>query len=85
MNCIGQQTVTMNDVCRNLCSKKTDEEDEEEDTHQSKLEVHFFSFTTFYYLVSSHHSAPSFTNSSRECDSLFLCIAFLSLSKFILF
>jgi len=39
-------------ACRNLCSKKHDEEDEEIDTHQSKLEVHFFSFTTFYYLVS---------------------------------
>lgn len=40
-------------ACRNLCSKKTDEEDEDEDTHESKLEIHFFSFTTFYYLVSA--------------------------------
>jgi len=39
--------------CRNLCSKKTDEDEEVEKTHESKLEVHFFSFTTFYYLVSS--------------------------------
>ena len=42
----------LSSVRRNLCSKKTDEEDEDEDTHESKLEVHFFSFTTFYYLVS---------------------------------
>jgi len=37
---------------RHLCSKKTDEEDEDEDKRESKLEVQFFSFTTFYYLVS---------------------------------
>jgi len=37
-------------------SKKKDEEDEDEDTHESKLEVHFLSFTTFYYLVSSFQS-----------------------------
>ena len=43
-------------VSRNVCSqgkKKVEDEDKVKDEeHQSKLEIKFFSFTTFYYFVS---------------------------------
>ena len=37
-----------------FCSTKEDDDQSEKNkkkTHESKLEVHFFSFTTLYYLV----------------------------------
>ena len=43
--------------CSNsMCSTKEDDdvaESKKKKMHESKLEVHFFSFTTLYYLVSS--------------------------------
>ena len=37
---------------RGLCSSKKEEEAEDEDKGESKLEIHLFSITTLYYVVS---------------------------------
>ena len=53
--------VPVNDVshdCRSLCASKKADDEEEEDTHESHLEIHFFSLTTFYWMV---HQELAFT------------------------
>ena len=41
-------------IFRKLCSRGEDDDDEDEDDErESNLEVKFFSFTTFWYIVSA--------------------------------
>ena len=60
-----------------FCSTKDDDEASEtskkKKTHESKLEVRFFSFTTLYYLVSSsaaRGSGVSRVHGAPECSDL---------------
>ena len=52
INCLFIYFVLRNSLCSTKEEDDPGETSGKQKTHESKLEVHFFSFTTLYYLVS---------------------------------